>query len=157
LSTELPISDLCTDSLRMEKAYRAGVANSLPEITPIERRIGALRRFQQILPWTRSQRFPANYSALTSQTGYVSVKPRFDCLGHEPFWVQNPRNCDILSASLPALQRAYRRSSLPRVRSTSIYRTGTHFDIRILGKNCPATVLKDACMTLLIYACAIVI
>ena len=135
------------NSLRMEKAYKGWGSELTTEITPIE---AGLERFVDF-----SKCFLGREAALSrkllgvnTKLVYVSVKTSdSDCLGNEP--VLGPESTladrNIIGVTTSGAYGHTVSQSLAFAYVQPQYtEPGTQFDIRILGKNCPATVLKDA-------------
>ena len=135
------------NSLRMEKAYKGWGSELTTEITPVE---AGLERFVDF-----SKCFLGREAALSrkllgvnTKLVYVSVKTSdSDCLGNEP--VLGPESTviggNIIGVTTSGAYGHTVGQSLAFAYVQPQYtEPGTQFDIRILGKNCPATVLKDA-------------
>ena len=129
------------NSLRMEKAYKGWGSELTTEITPNE---AGLERFVDF-----SKSFIGREATLSRKLLGINTKLVYlevdaddtDCLGNEP--VLNGEQIIGVTTS-GAYGHTVRKSLAFAYVHPQYADTGTNFEIRILGQNCSATVLKEA-------------
>ena len=142
--TEFGIENFGTyamNSLRMEKAYKGWGSELTTEISPIE---AGLERFVDF-----SKSFIGREATLSRKLLGINTKLVYldvdandtDCLGNEP--VLNGEQIIGVTTS-GAYGHTVRKSLAFAYVHPQYADTGTNFEIRILGQNCSATVLKEA-------------
>ena len=135
------------NSLRMEKAYKGWGSELTTEITPIE---AGLERFVDFNKFFlgREATLSRKLLGVNTKLVYVSVKTTdSDCLGNEPVLDLESSETDrkIIGVTTSGAYGHTVGMSLAFAYVQPQYtEPGTKLDIRILGQNCQATVLKEA-------------
>jgi len=142
--TEFGIENFGTyamNSLRMEKAYKGWGSELTTEITPNE---AGLERFVDFSKSFigREATLSRKLLGINTKLVYLEVEANdTDCLGNEP--VLNGEQIIGVTTS-GAYGHTVRKSLAFAYVHPQYADTGTNFEIRILGQNCSATVLKEA-------------
>ena len=134
------------NSLRMEKAYKGWGAELTTEITPIE---SGLERFVDFSKSFigREATLSRKLLGVNTKLVYVSVETAdSDCLGNEPVLAPETPACEkiIGVTTSGAYGHTVGQSLVFAYVQPQYAEPGTQFEIRVLGQNCPATVLKEA-------------
>jgi len=129
------------NSLRMEKAYKGWGSELTTEITPMEAKLNRFVDFSKAFVG-REATLSRKLIGISTVLVYVSVNSEnADCLGNEPVL----SNGEIIGVTTSGAYGHSVGKSLAFAYVQPKYSNpGTQFEIKILGKNQTATVLKEA-------------
>ena len=129
------------NSLRMEKAYKGWGSELTTEITPMEAKLNRFVDFSKAFVG-REATLSRKLIGISTVLVYVSVNSEnADCLGNEPVL----SNGEIIGVTTSGAYGHSVGKSLAFAYVQNKFSTpGTQFEIKILGKNQTATVLKEA-------------
>ena len=129
------------NSLRMEKAYKGWGSELTTEITPME---AGLERFVDFSKFFigRDATLSRKLLGMNTKLVYVSVETvDSDCLGNEPV-LDNGQIIGVTTSG--AYGHTFGQSLAFAYVQPQYSKSGTQFEIRVLGHNCTATVLEEA-------------